>query len=121
MSKKKALFLLPILLLMSSCGNEIRKTPLEWCLWEIHTHADYNCEWSYIYNDIYNYDASQTDTHISAYYITAFTDERIGEWYCMIKCELHDFFDRMAGRRTYSASDVLMIDCDLVREELIDE
>lgn len=114
---KKLLLLIPLLLL-TSCDNIVRKTPLGWCLWEIHKHEDYDCEWSYIYNNIQNYD-DEDNYHLKAYYITVFTDDRIGEWYCFIECELKDLFSRGIGRTVYSWEEVNLIDCDLAREELI--
>lgn len=98
---KKLTLLLPLLLL-SSCNNAVRKSPLDWCLWEIHKHEDYAFEWSYIYNEIKNHDDSDND-NLDAYYITVFMDDRIGEWYCFIECEHKSFLDRMFDDGTYYA------------------
>ena len=116
----KKLFLLPLLLLsLASCDNGIvKKSPLGWCLWEIHTHENYDCEWSYIYNDIYNHDGSNED-NLDAYYITCFLDDRIGEWFCIIKYEYKSAFDRAAGIKVFAPDEVLLIDCDLAREQLL--
>lgn len=115
--KLNKLLLIPFLLLTSCDGTE-RKTPLQWCIWEIHNQENYDCEWSYIYNDIYNHDGSNVD-NLDAYYITVFTDDRIGEWFCFIKCEHKSFFDRVVGRTVFSRDEVLLIDCDLAREQLL--
>ena len=120
----KKLLLLPLLLLsLTSCDDVERKSPLGWCLWEIHTHENYDCEWSYIYSDIHNHDA-KNKPGVSAYYITVFTDDRIGEWFCFI--EVHrkinnpiDSFNSFVGSNAYKPDEVLLIDCDLAREQLI--
>lgn len=116
---KKLLLLFSLLLLtLSACDDVVRKTPLSWCLWEIHKHENYDCEWSYVYNNIYNYDGSN-EYGLDAYYITVFTDNRIGEWYCFIKCQHNNLFDRAIDRKNFALDEVLLIDCDLAREELL--
>lgn len=115
--KLNRLLLIPFLLLTSCDGTE-RKNPVEWCVWEIHKYENYDCEWSYIYNEIENHD-DEDNSNLHAYYITAFLDDRIGEWYCFIECKHKNFFDRAAGIKTYAQENVIAIDCDLVREQLL--
>lgn len=115
--KLNKLLLIPFLLLTSCDGTE-RKTPLQWCINEIQKQENYDSDWSYIYNDIKNHDEAGTYSW-HAYYITAFTDDRIGEWYCFIDCEPKNFFYKMFELKAYSWEEVITIDCDLVREELI--
>jgi len=112
---KKLLLLLSLTLCLLSCNNAERKTPLQWCLWEIHTHEDYNCEWSYMYNELHNYDNSE-ESGLNAYYITAFAEDRIGEWYCFIKCKSNSSF----YGNIYLPQEVIYIDCDLARETILD-
>lgn len=116
--KLNKLLLIPFLLLTSCDGTE-RKTPLQWCIWEIHNQENYDCEWSYIYSDIKNHDDSYNH-YLHAYYITTFTDDRIGEWYCYVEREEpKNFFGKMFELKTYSLEEIITLDCDLVREQLI--
>lgn len=101
--------LLMFLFLLSACNNENRKTPLEWCLWEIHKHEDYDCDWSYIYNEIKNYE-DINNSNLYGYYVTVFTDEKIGEWYCFVECKIKTM------SKSYKPEEILLIDCDLARE-----
>ena len=112
----KKLLLLLSLLLLTACDGIVRKTPLEWCLWEIHTYEDYDCELSYIYNELNNYDDEDKNPYLKAFYITVFTEDRKGEWYCFIECEHKSLFERMLNRNVYTAYEVNAIDCDLAFE-----
>ena len=113
--KRKAI-IASLFLALASCDGIDRKTPLGWCLWEIHKNEGYDCEWSYVYDEIHNHDDSN-NPHLEAYYITAFLDDRIGYWYCFIECEHRSLFDKMAGRKDYSWDEVKNIDCDMAKEE----
>ncbi len=115
--KLNRLLLIPFLLL-TSCDDTEWKTPLEWCVNEIQKQENYDGDWSYIYNEIKNHD--EVGTHYwNAYYITAFAYDRIGEWYCFIECEHKNFFAKIFTSKIYSLEDIITIDCDLVREELL--
>ena len=116
---KKVLLALPLLLL-TACDNVVRKSPLDWCLWEIHKHEHYDCErYSYAAQDVYERNVEHEKNSLSySYYITYFADDRVGYWYCGIVVEHKSFLDRAAGRKVYSWEEVNQIDCDLIREEL---
>ena len=115
----KKIFLIPLLLFsISTCNNKGKKSPLQWCVWEIHKHENYDCEWSYIYNEIQNHD-DMDNLNLSAYYIKVFTGDRIGEWCCYIECDHKSSFDRAVGSKVYSWEEVKQIDCDLCYEILL--
>lgn len=104
---KKLLFLLPLLL--TSCSIK-RYSPLQYCLWEIESHEGYE-EFSYFYHDFSSQyqDEADKDCKMYAYYITTFTDEVKGEWFCFIEC-------RRNGYMGYTPDEVILIDCDLAFE-----
>lgn len=97
--------------------NKDARTPLGWCLWEIHTHENYDCEFSYTYAEINNHDDSN-NMYLHAYYITVFTDERKGEWYCFIECKCDHM---ILNKQVYKDYEVKLIDCDLAFETLLEE
>ena len=106
-------------------GKEGTKTPLGWCIWEIHTHEDYDCEFTYVYQEVEPKSEIKKEAdkgmNLYCYYITVFTEDRIGEWYCFIECFHRDFFDKMMDSRFYAANEVYLIDCDIAREDIFDE
>ena len=99
------------------------KSPLNWCIWEISTHEDYDYGFTYIYQEIQPKSEIQKEadkgTQLYAYYITCFCEDRIGEWFCFIECFYRDLFDEMLNAKFFAASEVYLIDCDLIREELL--
>ena len=101
------------------------KTPLGWCIWEIRTHENYDGELTYIHQEIEPKSEIKKEAdkgmNIYAYYITVFTEDRIGEWYCFIECYHRDFLDKIMDTKYYSANEVYAIDCDIVREDIFDE
>ena len=122
---KKLLLLFPLLLLtLSACDNGVeRKSTLGWCIWEISKHENYDNDFSYIYERLYNHEA-EIEKGGYGYYITVFTEDRIGEWFCMIKVKrvvnsITDSIINLGGGDSYKREDVVWIDCDLAREELL--
>lgn len=106
-------------------GKKNSKTPLGWCIWEIHTHEDYDCDFTYIYQEVEPKSEIQKEAdkgmNIYCFYITVFTGERIGEWYCFIECFHKDLFDKVFDAKYYAADEVYLIDCDIAREDIFDE
>ena len=112
---KKLLLLLPLLL--TSCSVK-RYSPLQYCLWEIATHEGYN-EFSYFYNELINNELQEEADEgcsLYAYYITTFTEEVKGEWFCIIECKCNSFFGNATGQSAYTPDEVVLIDCDLAFE-----
>ena len=100
-----------------------RHSPLDWCIWEIHKHEDFDCEFSYVYqalepkSEIRKEADSGCDLY--AYYVKVFTDDRIGEWYCFVEFKDLTLGDRLLNG--YRAEQVYLIDCDIITEILYDE
>lgn len=108
MKNKKLLLLLPLLL--TSCSIK-RYSPLQYCLWEIQSNEGYE-EFSYFYNELTNNELQEEADEgcsLYAYYITTFTEDVKGEWFCIIEC-------RQVGYKTYTPDEVVLIDCDLAFE-----
>ena len=110
--------MLPLLLLtLCGCNKEERKTPLEWCVWEINKHEDYSCtDYGYTYQDIKEHTLEEEVEKgtLYTYYITFFADDRVGYWYCGIIVEPK--FPHFVLDDRYVPNEVLAIDCDLVYE-----
>ena len=106
-------------------GKDGSRTPLGWCVWEIHHEEDYDCEFTYTYQELEPKSEIKKEAdkgmNLYCYYITVFTDDRIGEWYCFIECFHKDLFDKMLDSKYYSANEVYLIDCDIAREDIFDE
>jgi len=113
--KKMIIFLAIIPCLLCSCGAVQRKTLLQWCLWEIHKHENYDCEWAYSYNTVYSPE-TKDNLYIKCYVITTYTDDRVGEWFCFI--ERYNHSNHIVD--TYAKSDIKLIDCDLFKETFYD-
>ncbi len=99
-------------------------SPLMYCIWEIQSHENYDCDYfTYYYEELEPKAEIQKEADkfcdIYVYYITCFTDERKGEWYCGIECE-SSVFPRALGKQWgYDPWQVRLIDCDLVLETII--
>ena len=104
MNKKKTLLLLPLVLLMSSCGDYFeRHTPLEYCYYEVASNYDEYYKnpdlMVFSYKEIvskdykrelekkveYDIDKLSESEHHKAYGITIYTDTKMIPWYCEIK------------------------------------
>ena len=84
-------------------NRRAKYNPLNCCIQEIHTHENYDCEWSYTYNEVHDYDDSEKD-NVKCYVINCYVNDRVGEWFCY-------FIDYQ---------DYYYIDCDLAREWIIE-
>lgn len=105
----KKLLLLPLLLL-TSCSRQNYKTSLNWCVWEIQKHENYE-ECSYTYQEVYPRDYEEESKYsINCYIITTYTDELRTEWWCFIEYIPTMFSDLILDRN------VVTIDCDIVWE-----
>ena len=89
--------------ILSSINHKNKFNPLNCCIQEIHTHENYDCAWSYTYNEVHDYDDSEKD-NVKCYVINCYTNDRVGEWYCY-------FIDYQ---------DYYYVDCDLAREWIIE-
>ena len=99
--------------------NKERRDPLYYCLWEIHTHEDYDCDFTYFYEELEPKSEIRKEADpgcdLYAYYITTFTDDRKGEWYCFIECKSNSIF------KGYNPEEVVLIDCDIAIETFYGE
>ena len=90
-------------------------SPLQYCLWEIHKHEDYDCDFTYFYEELEPKSEIRKEADsgcdLYAYYITTFTDDRKGEWYCFFECKSNSIF-----KGGYKPEEVVLIDCDLAIE-----
>lgn len=90
-----------------------RHSPLWYCIWEIHKHEDYDCEFTYYHQELEpKYEImkeANKNCELYAYYITVFTDDRKGEWYCFIETKRSIW-------KNYLPKEVMLIDCDLAIE-----
>ena len=95
-----------------------RFSPLYWCIWEIHKHEDYDCEFTYVYQELEPKAELRKEADkgcdLYAFYIEVFTDEMVGEWYCFVEFKDLNLGDRLL--RGYRAEQVYLIDCDIIRE-----
>ena len=107
----KKLILLPLLLLLISCNNSVKKTPLGWCIWEIQTHEGYeNC--AYTYQEVYANDLQKEASMGGKYYayiITTYSYPMRTEWFCEIEC-------KKTSSKYVSEEEVYVIDCDVLYE-----
>ena len=98
------------------------KTPVAWCLWEIQTHEDYDCDLTYYVQELEPKSEIKKEAdkgcNLYCYYIITFTDDRKGEWYCFIECRHKNLFDKTFDYRAYRPDEVVLIDCDLAFETL---
>ena len=92
------------------------KTPLGWCIWEIHKHEYYDCDFTYYYKDLEPKSEIKKEAdkgcEIYCYYITTFTDEYKTEWYCFFEGFHRNWFDHAFECIYYRPDEVYIIDCD---------
>ena len=97
-----------------------RYSPLQYCLWEIQNNEGYNEEFTYTFEELEPKSEMQKEAHkdcvIYAYYITVFTNDRKGEWYCFIECKMPWYISGFGEPKGYRPSEVIAIDCDLAIE-----
>lgn len=110
-----------IVTIVNYCNfHKYAKSPLGWCLWEIHTHEDYDCDFTYYYEELEPKSEIRKEAdkgcELYCYYITCFTDDRKGEWYCFIECYHKLSFDNAVGYKLYNLEEVVAIDCDIAIE-----
>lgn len=95
-----------------------RYSAVYWCAWEIHKHEDYDCEFTYVYQEIEPKEEIKKEADkncdIYAYYIKAFTDEKVGEWYCFVEFKREKFLDNFL--KGYRREQIYLIDCDIIKE-----
>lgn len=110
------LILAGIICLVFTDGRN-RYDPLQYCIWEIQKHEGYDCEFSYFYDRLQPEKEIQKEADkgciLYAYYITTFTDDRKGEWYCFVEANHSSIF--FGGHKP---REIVAIDCDLAFETL---
>lgn len=97
--------------------NKDRREPLYYCIQEIYKHENYDCDFTYFYEELEPKNEIKKEAHsgcdLYAYYITTFTNDRKGEWYCFIECiKSNSLF------KGYKPKEVILIDCDIAFETL---
>lgn len=108
----KKLLLLPLLLLLMSCNNADKKTPLGWCLWEISKNEGYE-NYAYTYQEIKTYNLEEKhrydNTLAKCYIITTYSYPLKTEWCCAIEY-------KKISNEYLSEKEVYCIDCDVLYE-----
>ena len=98
-------------------------SPLQYCLWEIQSHENYESFSTFYYNELEPKSEIRKEVdknhELYAYYITVFTEDRKGEWYCFIECLVPFYVLGLGTPRGYDINHVIAIDCDLAIETLI--
>ena len=97
-----------------------RAAPIRYCISEISKHENYDTEFTYIYQELESTkevrNSADSGCDLYAYYITTFTDDRKGEWYCFVEFKQHRI--PFIAYDIYAPEDLVIIDCDLAFETL---
>ena len=103
--------------------NKNSKSPLNWCVWEITTHEGYDDnDYSFTYEVPKLPEGERMEPNTYCYVITMYINEKVGLWYCFIKCVCNHTLYRMlhlSGGMTFQPNEVKLIDCDLGYEIMI--